>query len=240
MEHNEFRQELIEMIKNLNLKPGDFITRSQMYFWFSKKKNDGKIPEKEFTFGPGIEFYTTNSKWRNWEKVSPEDDLFFMDYEMPYYFHIYDKEKDPPPVYSLKDYYLRYGNPSFSYEKDLQNYLKKNLHVLEPGLKLFEEEGVLGFEFFIEGKRIDILAVDRNNNLVVIETKVSQPHEKVIGQITTYMGYIKNKIAKNNQKVRGIIVANKISSEIKAAASVVPEVDVYEYSLTIEIKKVKT
>lgn len=34
------------------------------------------------------------------------------------------------------------GSTEFAYEADLKNYLAKNLHIIEPGLKLYEDEGV--------------------------------------------------------------------------------------------------
>jgi myo-inositol-hexaphosphate 3-phosphohydrolase len=62
----------------------------------------------------------------------------------------------------------------FAYENDLRNYLVKNLAVIEKGLKLYEADGISGEEFFIPGtsRRIDILAVDKQNKFVVIELKV--------------------------------------------------------------------
>ena len=47
-----------------------------------------------------------------------------------------------------------------AYEADLRNYLAKNLSIIEPGLKLYQDEGITGIEFDVGGRRIDILAVD--------------------------------------------------------------------------------
>jgi RecB family endonuclease NucS len=62
----------------------------------------------------------------------------------------------------------------FAYERDLQNYLAKNLHRIEPGLRLYEEDDVLGTEFPAGGRFIDIFAVDSQSSYVVIELKVSR------------------------------------------------------------------
>ena len=68
------------------------------------------------------------------------------------------------------------GNDSeFAFERDLQNFLVKNLHLIEDGLKLLhEEDGITGVEYPVGGRRIDILAVDKDGALVVIELKVSK------------------------------------------------------------------
>jgi endonuclease len=52
----------------------------------------------------------------------------------------------------------------------LQNYLVKNLDLIEPGLRLYDEEGMTGIEFPVGGRYIDILAIDQNGTYVVIET----------------------------------------------------------------------
>ena len=35
----------------------------------------------------------------------------------------------------------------FAYEHDLRDYLAKNLHLIEPGLKLYQDEGMSGIQF---------------------------------------------------------------------------------------------
>ena len=67
----------------------------------------------------------------------------------------------PPPVYAGKDEEgraepRRTGRAAFSgqfaYEKDLQNFLAKNLHLIEKGLRLYEDEGIQGIEFPVGGQ----------------------------------------------------------------------------------------
>ncbi len=99
------------------------------------------------------------------------------------------------------------SSSEFAYEKDLQNFLSKNLSVIEPGLKLYEDEGINGIEFGVGGRYIGILAVDKANNYVVIELKVSRGYDRVIGQILRYMAWIHKNQADEGQSVRGIIIA---------------------------------
>ncbi len=127
----------------------------------------------------------------------------------------------------------------FAYENDLRNYLVRNLNVIEKGLRLYESEGVNGEEFYIPGtaRRIDILAIDRNDLFVVIELKVSRGYEKVIGQTLFYQSSIK--ISFNQEKVRVIIIAREISEEIKVAAQYQPDFELFEYQLSLSLKKIK-
>lgn len=131
-----------------------------------------------------------------------------------------------------------YNETKFAYEQDLQKYLIKNLGIVEKGLKLYEgEEGNEGKEFVIDdNKRIDILAIDKNNIPVVIELKVSRGHERVIGQSL----YYKNKIKKlfNVPKVRVIIISREITPELKIATEELHDVELYNYELSVKLLKV--
>lgn len=127
----------------------------------------------------------------------------------------------------------------FAYENDLRNYLVKNLSVIENGLKLYKVEGTDGEEFFVPGtsRRIDILAVDKQNNFVVIELKVSRGYEKVVGQTLFYQSSIKTIF--NQAKVRAIIIAREITPELKTATSFLPDFELYEYQLSLSLNKIK-
>jgi hypothetical protein len=127
----------------------------------------------------------------------------------------------------------------FAYENDLRNYLVKNLGIIEKGLKLYEADGVDGEEFFVPGtsRRIDILAVDKDNNFVVIELKVSRGYEKVVGQTLFYQSSIKTIF--KQEKVRAIIIAREITSELKTATQFLPDFELFEYQLSLTLNKIK-
>lgn len=167
-------------------------------------------------------------------------------------FRLFNPETDGLPLHSIADVSNIIDNKkvaasdavsaetsAFAYEKDLQNFLAKNLTKLESGLRLYTEEGITGLEFPVDGRFIDILAVDDKNNLVVVELKVSKGHERVVGQILRYMAWIEKNLAEADQKVRGIIVAREISEDIKLACMYLPQVKVYEYQLSVNLSPVK-
>lgn len=86
---------------------------------------------------------------------------------------------------------------------------------------------------------VDILALDEENNFVVIELKVSRGHERVIGQILRYMAWLKKNQADKNQKVRGVIVAREISEDLKLACSYNPQINLFEYEMSVKLNKVE-
>ena len=127
----------------------------------------------------------------------------------------------------------------FAYENDLRNYLVRNLSVIESGLRLYKADGVDGEEFFVPGtaRRIDILAVDKQNNYVIIELKVSRGYEKVVGQTLFYQSSIKTIF--KQEKVRAIIIAREITAELKTATSFLPDFELFEYQLSLTLSKIK-
>ena len=163
-------------------------------------------------------------------------------------YRLYNKMTDPEPIYIDKP---RINPPNgeqhsnddknyeFAYEKDLQNFLAKNLKLIEPELKLFEEEGINGIEFPAGNRFIDILAIDKNNDFVVIELKVSKGYDRVVGQILRYIGWVEQKMASDGQKVRGIIICKEISEDLTLACSKQKEIELFEYELSVKLKKIK-
>jgi len=124
-------------------------------------------------------------------------------------------------------------------EKELQNYLAKNPGLLESGMTLWKSaDGQSPVEFQVDdkGRRIDILAKDKSGIPVVIELKASRGHEKVIGQALYYRECIKEKL--NAPKVRMFIIAREITDEVRIASKAVPDVELFEYKLSMTLAKI--
>jgi hypothetical protein len=85
-------------------------------------------------------------------------------------------------------------------------------------------------------RRIDILAKDNEGLPVVIELKVSRGHEKTVGQALYYRARIRQRFGA--KRVRIFIVASEISPELRAAASEVPAVLLFEYSLAFKVNPI--
>jgi len=126
----------------------------------------------------------------------------------------------------------------FVYENDLQNYLAKNLGLLEQGMTLWPVTGSeKAVEFQLEGgRRIDILARDRDGVPVVIELKVSRGHERVIGQALYYRACIREKFGV--PIVRTVIVAREIDAELRIATKELSDVQLFQYQLSMTLTKI--
>ncbi|MBI4267589.1 MAG: DUF91 domain-containing protein [Chloroflexi bacterium] len=127
---------------------------------------------------------------------------------------------------------------AFAYEDNLRDYLARNPGKIEPGLKLFvDSEGKEGVEYPVDaqGRKVDILALDKNNLPVVVELKVSRGHERVIGQALYYKNRVREIIG--SAKARVVIVAREITPELKVAVEGLADCELFEYELSVNLKR---
>jgi len=225
------------MLKNITIKKGDILEKEKMISWFKTKY----LLIKQATISAHLHKLSISSSSRIHLNVDPngKDDLFFQIDNKK--FRLYEQASDPTPIYfrqkedeklaaKHQDSEEENGN-EFAYEKDLQNFLAKNLSLIEPGLSLYLEEEISGIEFPVGNRFIDFLAIDNNKNYVVIELKVSRGYDRVVGQILRYMAWIRKHHAEEGRKVRGIIIAREISDDLLLACSEMNNVELYEYNL---------
>lgn len=233
------KQMMHEFVKELHLSPGQTIASSQILDWFKQK-----YPKvKESSIRGHLIAMSVNAKSRIHHNVRPGSghDLFFQIDSKT--FRLYDPTKDATPIYRENNIETNELNneeesQEFGFEKDLQNFLVKNLDLIEDGLKLYENEGITGIEYPVGNRFIDILALDSTNNLVVIELKVSIGYDRVVGQLLRYMAWIEKNLAEQSQKVRGIIIARQVSDDLQLACSKVSDIELMEYELSVKLKKV--
>jgi hypothetical protein len=232
-----------------NLSPGQVFSKSAPVAWF--RQHYPKI--KSTTVGMHVEGMGINNRNRKHHaniRPGSEHDLF---YKLgPDSFRLWNPEDDGRPVYKqeLEDQAGLDGElqedeidqreeaaREFAFERDLRNYLVKNLNLIEPGLRVYEEEEISGVEFPVGGRFIDILAVDKQGGYLVIELKVSRGYDRVLGQLLRYMAWVQQNMAPT-KAVRGAIVANEVTADLRLAASLVPTVKLIEYEISFKLRPI--
>jgi endonuclease len=178
------------------LKPGQIFEKKEAVDWFAQH-----YPNiKPTTVQMHVEGMAINSPVRKHHpniKPGSGHDLFFKVARGE--FRLWNKEVDPAPSYlggtsqssvanstmtedeDVDEVDADSTSDEFAYERDLRNYLSKNLNRIEPGLKLYEEEEFNGIEYPVGGRYIDILAVDAKSAFVIIELKVSRGYDRTAG-----------------------------------------------------------
>jgi len=192
---------------------------------------------------------STNGTSRIHHNLRPNgaDDLLFQIDRST--FRLYDEGSDPSPIYKQTEEESTAEDTDngeeeqdegheFAYENDLKNFLAKNLHVIRPSIAVYEDGDIRGVEFPVGGRFIDILAVENKKDLIVIELKVSKGYDKALGQLLRYMAWIKKNLAEPSQEVKGMVVARTVSEDLRLAVSVVNDVELFEYQISISLNKI--
>jgi hypothetical protein len=230
-------QELImDFIKETNLQNDGTFKKQDINNWFNK--NYPKI--KNNTIQCHLIKLSVNAPSRKHYKAHEDgrDDILFQINGNT--FKLYDLTNDGgkiPPMVDVDIVDEDDISKKFPYEKDLQNYLAKNLSIIESGLKLFDDDGISGIEYPVDGRFIDILALDKDNNFVIIELKVSKGYDRVIGQLLRYKNWIKKYLAENGQKVRGMIICKEITDDLLLACMDLKDIELFEYELSMKLYK---
>ena len=232
-----------EMVAGLGVQPGQVFTKEAAIDWF----HDHYPLVKEGTVVAHLIRLSTNVVSRVHYNPKPTDDVFFQ-IDAGHY-RLYDAAHDPTPIRpSTPGTERELTEPSlapvpaeereFAYEQDLRDYLARHLELIEPGLKRYKDEDITGVEFPVGGRFVDILAVAVNGDYVVIELQVSKGHNRVVGQLLRYIGWIEEHQAEAGQRVRGVIVAKTISDDLRFACRRVTGINLFEYDLSVTLRPV--
>jgi Endonuclease NucS C-terminal domain len=131
---------------------------------------------------------------------------------------------------------------AFGLEYQLRDFIAQNLAGIPVDgkkLRLFvDPTGRDGIEFPTAVGPIDILAIDDAGAFVVFELKRGRSPDHAIGQLSRYMGWVKQTIGKD-KNVRGVIVAKTISDSLRYSVAVVPDVSLFEYEVSFQLKSVQ-
>jgi len=122
-----------------------------------------------------------------------------------------------------------------SLEKQLEDFLAVNLGMLEPGLRLFrDEEGREGKQYPTDVGIIDLLCRRPDGCLLVVELKRARTSDVTVGQVSRYMGWVKQHVA-NGGSVAGLILAHDRDDNLKYAVAAHSSITVRYFKLRLQI-----
>lgn len=123
---------------------------------------------------------------------------------------------------------------NFAYERDLKKTLCAQISELFPSYKLYGESNV-GIEYSIGGRRIDVLLEQiETGNLLAVELKSGVADFKVFGQLSMYLGLLKNKFP--DKVILGVIVAGTIEDSLRQACEITDLIELKIYRMNIELE----
>lgn len=106
------------------------------------------------------------------------------------------------------------------------------------GLEILQEDGESIGEYFNtkEVGEIDVLCRNKTGDYVVIELKSGRESDKVVGQTLRYISWVKKNMAKQDERVYGLIITHDEDLRLKYALEPVKDLiqlKLYEISITI-------
>ncbi|MBP7900614.1 MAG: DUF91 domain-containing protein [Gammaproteobacteria bacterium] len=177
------------------------------------------------------EGYNGNSTWKNAIARYAE---FFADQSIRD--QASDNDNAPTNITHQEDKLTEVERTNFAYERDLQTTLCAQISELFPNHRIFGESN-LGIEYYIGGKRIDVLLQHQEfGDLLVVELKSGIADFRAFGQISMYVGLLQQQFPEKS--VSGVIVAGKIDDSLKHACLTNGKISLKTYRMSIELEDV--
>lgn len=122
-------------------------------------------------------------------------------------------------------------------EKIYQKLIHRNFKLLLQELDYYDPESQNDKDghYYTEAGTMDFFCKDSKGDFVVIELK-KESSDVTIGQICRYMGWVKENLCNDNQKVRGLIISENIDPLIDYSLRIVPNVSFKRMKLNVKIE----
>jgi hypothetical protein len=131
----------------------------------------------------------------------------------------------------------------FGLEQHLQDFLYENWDRTELGQEweLYSEDGEpeSAYEYPTDVGEIDLLATNRQESRwLVIELKRGQTGDATVGQILRYIAWVRQHLAKPEERVDGLIIAQSVDDKLRYAVSELSHVKVMECDVSFDLHDV--
>jgi len=130
----------------------------------------------------------------------------------------------------------------FALEIHLEEFIDKNWDNIDFGAKLsrYEMEDQDGRQFPAGPWSIDFLCTERGTgDFVVVELKRGKTSDAAVGQILRYISWVRKNMAKEGQKVKGIIIAKEVDEALGYAVRDLVDVSVSTYRVDFSLAPFK-
>lgn len=117
-------------------------------------------------------------------------------------------------------------------EKTLEDYLMNNLELIEKGL-IYQ-----GRQINVPGGKLDILAKDKDNNLVIIELKIDDD-KSLIWQALHYPEEISKAYKVNKNSIRMLTIAPSYKESILKRLKEIENVEMYNYDIKVSLGEIQ-
>jgi hypothetical protein len=130
----------------------------------------------------------------------------------------------------------------FALEAHLEDFIDKNWDYIDFGTKLtrFRTEEQSGRQFPAGEWSIDFLCTEvGTGDLVVVELKRAKTSDSTVGQVLRYMTWVKENLARDNQRVKGVIIAKEVDNSLSYAVRGLNDVAVSTYRVDFKLSSFK-
>jgi hypothetical protein len=125
---------------------------------------------------------------------------------------------------------------NFTYERDLKTSLIRQIPELFPEYTIYGNNRE-GIEFPIDGRRIDLLLENvQENRLLIIELKSGIADDSVFTQISWYMGSLMQRFP--DKIINGIIIAGEIDDSLRRACAITDRIRTMKYNMNITLEEI--
>jgi hypothetical protein len=130
----------------------------------------------------------------------------------------------------------------FALETHLEEFIDNNWEGINFGSKLarYKMEDQDGRQFPAGPWSIDFLCTERETgDFVVVELKRGKTSDAAVGQILRYIGWVRKNMAKEGQRVKGIIIAKEVDEALGYAVRDLADVSVSTYKVDFSLAPFK-
>ena len=135
-----------------------------------------------------------------------------------------------------------YPSLGFGLERQLKEFMADNWQKLSlnQAWNIYSDktDDDVGVEYPCDVGSIDILARHKNGkDWLVIELKRNRTNDDTVGQILRYMGWVKAEMAKQDEKVQGMIIARDANQKLLYALNAAKDVELQLYEIEFRLRQ---